>query len=150
MHPREDDYADLNNAWYLQRNLKGMVDMVVLDDSYHIVTIDRQRHVVVDRTVAFVEFVANRREGARGQAIGQEGPRGRAADDHRQGRRRLRRRPPLGPWTWLMRPSMGTRRVVLHGIGELAHQPDELLDLAFVPCPENLANAGVGLGSFRS
>ena len=60
VHPREDDYADLNNAWYLQRHLKGMVDMVVLEDSYHIVTIDRQRHVVVDRTVAFVEFVANR------------------------------------------------------------------------------------------
>src|SRR5437016_298433 len=34
VHPREDDYADLNNAWYLQRNLKGLVDMVVLDDSY--------------------------------------------------------------------------------------------------------------------
>ena len=55
MHPREDDYADLDNAWYLQRNLKGLVDMVVLDDSYHIVTVDRQRHVVVDRADAFVE-----------------------------------------------------------------------------------------------
>jgi carboxylesterase len=54
VHPREDDYADLNNAWYLQRNLKGRVDMVVLDDSYHIVTVDRQRHVVVERMVGFV------------------------------------------------------------------------------------------------
>jgi len=26
----------------------------VLDDSYHIVTLDRQRHVVVDRTLDFV------------------------------------------------------------------------------------------------
>jgi carboxylesterase len=57
VHPREDDYADLSNAWYLQRNLRGMVDMVVLDDSYHIVTIDRQRQVTVDRTTAFVENV---------------------------------------------------------------------------------------------
>jgi carboxylesterase len=55
IHPREDDYADLNNAWYLQRKLPGMVDMVVLDDSYHIVTVDRQRDVVVERTVGFVE-----------------------------------------------------------------------------------------------
>jgi len=58
VHPREDDYADLNNAWYLQRHLKGVVDMVVLNDSYHIVTVDRQRQVTVDRTVAFVETVA--------------------------------------------------------------------------------------------
>lgn len=58
VHPREDDYADLNNAWYLQRNLAGMVDMVVLDDSYHIVTVDRQRHVVVERTLGFVNRLA--------------------------------------------------------------------------------------------
>ena len=58
VHPREDDYADLNNAWYLQRNLKGTVDMVVLDDSYHIVTVDRQRHVVVERMVAFADRMA--------------------------------------------------------------------------------------------
>lgn len=54
IHPRDDDYADLDNAWYLQRHLRGMVDMCVLDDSYHIVTIDRQRHVVVERAAAFV------------------------------------------------------------------------------------------------
>ncbi|MGH1417305.1 MAG: alpha/beta hydrolase [Hyphomicrobiaceae bacterium] len=55
LHPREDDYADLNNALYLQRNLRGIVELTVLDDSYHIVTVDRQRHLVVDRTVAFVD-----------------------------------------------------------------------------------------------
>lgn len=58
IHPREDDYADLDNAWYLQRHLKGLVDMVVLDDSYHIVTVDRQRHLVVERTAAFVANLA--------------------------------------------------------------------------------------------
>lgn len=60
VHPREDDYADLDNAWYLQRNLKGLVDMVVLDDSYHIVTVDRQRHVVVERATTFVDSVVKR------------------------------------------------------------------------------------------
>jgi carboxylesterase len=39
---------------YLQSNLAGLVETVVLDDSYHIVTLDRQRHVVVDRTLDFV------------------------------------------------------------------------------------------------
>ncbi len=57
LHPREDDRADLGNAFYLQRKLGGPVDMTVLDDSYHIVTIDRQRDVVADRTVGFVDRV---------------------------------------------------------------------------------------------
>lgn len=68
VHPREDDYADLDNAWYLQRNLKGMVDMVVLEDSYHIVTVDRQRHVVVDRATTFVEMVVKRLQAAKAKA----------------------------------------------------------------------------------
>lgn len=68
VHPRDDDYADLNNAWYLQRNLKGRVDMVVLDDSYHIVTVDRQRHVVVERLVGFVARLAEELTGKSGAA----------------------------------------------------------------------------------
>ena len=58
LHPREDDYAALSNLSYLQRNLAGMVDTVVLDDSSHIVTIDRQRHVVVERSTAFIDRIA--------------------------------------------------------------------------------------------
>ncbi len=57
IHPREDNFADLNNAMHLQRNLKGAVEMTVLDDSYHIVTVDRQRNVVLERTVAFLDRV---------------------------------------------------------------------------------------------
>ncbi len=55
LHPREDDRADLNNAFYLQRHLGGPVDMTVLDYCYHIITIDRQRDVVADRMVSFVD-----------------------------------------------------------------------------------------------
>jgi len=69
MHPREDDYADLNNAFYLQRNLKGMVDMVVLEDSYHIVTVDRQRHVVVEKAQQFVASVVNNIEAKAGKNV---------------------------------------------------------------------------------
>ena len=54
IHPREDDYAGMDNAFFLQKNLLGNVDMVVLEDSYHIVTIDRQRDVVLQRTRNFV------------------------------------------------------------------------------------------------
>jgi carboxylesterase len=57
LHPREDDRADLSNAFYLQRHLGGPVDVTVLDDCYHIVTIDRQRDIVADRMVTFVDRV---------------------------------------------------------------------------------------------
>ena len=60
LHPREDDLADLSNAWHLERHLGGFVNTVVLEDSYHIVTIDRQRHVVVERVTAFVENISER------------------------------------------------------------------------------------------
>jgi carboxylesterase len=59
IHAREDDYAGLDNAEYLQKKLAGTVDLVVLEDSYHMVTVDRQRHVVVERTAAFVGRVAS-------------------------------------------------------------------------------------------
>jgi carboxylesterase len=57
VHPREDDRASLRNAAYLQGALGGMVDTCVLDDSYHIVTIDRQRDLVVQRTLAFARSI---------------------------------------------------------------------------------------------
>ncbi len=48
VHPLEDDYAALSNATYLRDEMNGSVDLVVLDDCYHIVTVDRQRHLVVE------------------------------------------------------------------------------------------------------
>lgn len=58
IHSREDDYANLNNAVYVQANLAAPADLVVLDDSYHMVTLDKQRHVVVEKTRSFVERIA--------------------------------------------------------------------------------------------
>jgi carboxylesterase len=48
VHPREDDIASLRNAQYLQAHLGGLVDTLVLDNSYHMVTLDQQRHIVAD------------------------------------------------------------------------------------------------------
>ena len=42
----------------MQKKLGGRVEMTVLDDSYHMITIDRQRQVVVDRTASFVQALA--------------------------------------------------------------------------------------------
>jgi carboxylesterase len=52
-HPRHDDQSDLSNTMQLQRELGGLVDVVVLNDSYHMVTLDRQRSLVVDRSVDY-------------------------------------------------------------------------------------------------
>lgn len=61
-HPRHDDQSDLSNAFLLQRKLGGPVEVSVLDDCYHMVTLDRQRSVVVDRTVDFVVRLTQRLE----------------------------------------------------------------------------------------
>ncbi len=60
LHPRDDDRASITNAFHLQRKLAGSVEMVVLEDSYHIVTLDRQRHVVMERTSRFAADVRRR------------------------------------------------------------------------------------------
>lgn len=57
MHPREDDIADISNAWRLQRGLRGRVDISALEDTYHVITLDRQRHLVVERSAEFIESV---------------------------------------------------------------------------------------------
>jgi len=57
VHPRQDDIASLKNAQYLQAHLGGLVDTLVLNNSYHMVTLDQQRHVVSERTDAFVSWV---------------------------------------------------------------------------------------------
>jgi carboxylesterase len=66
VHSREDDHADINNATYLQRALGGIVDTVVLQDSYHMVTLDRQRHIVVDASRIFIDRLV--REGPQAEA----------------------------------------------------------------------------------
>jgi carboxylesterase len=57
LHPREDDRASLWNAFHLQRRLAGRVETCVLENSYHVITLDGQRDVVIDRTARFVQCV---------------------------------------------------------------------------------------------
>jgi carboxylesterase len=52
--------ASLKNAQYLQAHLGGLVDTLILDDSYHIVTLDQQRHLVAERAEQFVGWVGAR------------------------------------------------------------------------------------------
>ena len=75
LHAREDDYAGLDNAAHLQQSLAGPVDLVVLEDSYHMVTIDRQRNVVLDRTVGFISRLGGALEHATVGAASAKAPR---------------------------------------------------------------------------
>ena len=54
IHSRHDDQSDLSNATKLITRLAGPAESFVLDDSYHMVTLDRQRNLVLDRTLDFV------------------------------------------------------------------------------------------------
>ncbi len=53
VHALEDDVTSVRNADFLERSLGGPVRKVLLDDCYHMVTVDRQRREVVKRTVDF-------------------------------------------------------------------------------------------------
>jgi carboxylesterase len=57
MHPRQDDMANLGNALEIQRKLRGPVETLVLDDCYHLVTLDRQRDVVINRSLEFAKRI---------------------------------------------------------------------------------------------
>jgi len=66
VHPLEDDYAAISNATYLRDSLGGRVDLEVLDDCYHIVTVDRQRHLVVEAIDRFVADLTGGQSGTTG------------------------------------------------------------------------------------
>ncbi|MFG1397077.1 alpha/beta hydrolase [Roseixanthobacter pseudopolyaromaticivorans] len=57
VHARQDDVASLDNAFFLQRRLGGPVESLVLEDSYHLVTLDRQHRLVTEKVVAFAQAI---------------------------------------------------------------------------------------------
>ncbi len=65
LHPRQDDVASLKNALEIQRKMAGIVELVVLEDSYHMITLDKQRHLVLDRTTAFAHQIERQELGRR-------------------------------------------------------------------------------------
>jgi carboxylesterase len=59
-HARADDLSSLKNAFHIQDRLGGIVEALILDDSYHLITIDRQRHWLCERSIAFIATYAER------------------------------------------------------------------------------------------
>jgi carboxylesterase len=54
IHSVEDDMSSAGNALYLTRHLGGPVRTVLLNDCYHMITVDRQREEVARLTIDFV------------------------------------------------------------------------------------------------
>lgn len=57
---RDDDLSSLKNTEYLQAHLGGLVDTLILNDSYHIVTVDRQRDLLIDASFVFASLLSER------------------------------------------------------------------------------------------
>lgn len=70
VHAAEDDMTSLRNAEFVERTIAGPVRKVVLDDSYHMITVDRQRRDVAAHTANFfASLIAPRRIPAAVQAM---------------------------------------------------------------------------------
>ena len=53
VHARDDDMTSPRNADYVAKRLAGPVRQVMLDDCYHMITIDKQREEVAQQTANF-------------------------------------------------------------------------------------------------
>jgi Esterase/lipase len=58
VHASQDDVTSIWNAAYLRRHLGGPTQTVLLDDCYHMITVDRQRQEVVERTAGYFRTLA--------------------------------------------------------------------------------------------
>jgi carboxylesterase len=59
LQAREDDVSSPRNARYLRQHLRGPVELHLLHDSYHMITVDRERERVAELSIDFM-----RRHGA--------------------------------------------------------------------------------------
>ena len=57
-HASEDDVASIKNAELVMREVSAPVELLLLKDSYHMITIDRERRTLIERSAAFFESIA--------------------------------------------------------------------------------------------
>lgn len=59
MHARNDDISSMNNALTILKKAKNApVTVVILNNSYHMITVDRDRREVISATIDFVTSIA--------------------------------------------------------------------------------------------
>jgi carboxylesterase len=58
MHAVDDDVASLKNVRMVVRGVRGPVETVLLENSYHMITVDQERDQVIERSARFFNEVA--------------------------------------------------------------------------------------------
>lgn len=61
VHAKDDDVASLKNVRLVVRGVSGPVETVLLENSYHMITVDQERNEVIERTTRFFNEVAHAR-----------------------------------------------------------------------------------------
>lgn len=61
LHPKKDDIADISNSYEIIEKSSSRCELVVLDDSYHIITLDKQKNIVIDESVKFIKEIEKKR-----------------------------------------------------------------------------------------
>ncbi len=74
MHAVHDDIASQRNVEVVRRGVSGSLEVELLDDCYHMITVDRQRSRVIARSAAFFTRIAG------GEVAGSGARRPAAAD----------------------------------------------------------------------
>ncbi|MGS0998685.1 alpha/beta hydrolase [Rhodanobacter sp. UC4451_H18] len=57
-HASDDDVASPKNAELVMRAVSAPTELLLLDDSYHMITIDKQRRTLIERSAAFFDGIA--------------------------------------------------------------------------------------------
>lgn len=61
VHAQDDDVASLKNVRTVVRGVSGPVETVLLENSYHMITVDQERDQVIERSTRFFNHIANTR-----------------------------------------------------------------------------------------
>jgi carboxylesterase len=62
IHAAEDDMTSVRNAEFVERTMAGPVRKIILEDSYHMITVDRQRREVAAYTADYFNSLAAPRQ----------------------------------------------------------------------------------------
>lgn len=62
IHARNDDIAHLSNSIYVQQHLGGPAELLLLENSYHMITVDQERNTVCDATAVYFHEQLNETE----------------------------------------------------------------------------------------
>lgn len=57
-HASDDDVASTKNAELVMRGVSAPAELLLLEDSYHMITIDKQRRTLIERSAAFFDGIA--------------------------------------------------------------------------------------------